>query len=247
MPVSTDTVYKPVMNNNDVVLVNTRNSRESFMLSRSRNNLKQFNIPQQFANQLLGIAPEQPAAAAQPAAGDQPRRRGRPAGQPNAPRPQQPAVAGDIRLSAIANQYNLLQGFNSLPNRTIRKFSMDGRQVPVLNDRGASRRQNTLGNAGRVTAVYEFGPSTIYTIRLANNTTVASIVVKPGDDHYIITSDRSYLLNSPRELLQVLQQRNLAEIHQYIVNEYMGRNPEHLNEFKELLRKHINEKKNEQK
>jgi hypothetical protein len=247
MPVSTDTVYKPVMNNNDVVLVNTRNSRESFMLSRSRNNLKQFNIPQQFANQLLGIVPEQPAAAAQPAAGDQPRRRGRPAGQPNAPRPQQPAVAGDIRLSAIANQYNLTQGFNSLPFRTIRKFNMDGRQVPVLNDRGASRRQNTLGNAGRVTAVYEFGPSTIYTINLPNGRSIASIVVKPGDDHYIITNDRSYLLNSPRELLQVLQQRNLAEIHQYIVNEYMGRNPEHLNEFKELLRKHINEKKNEQK
>jgi hypothetical protein len=217
------------------------------MLSRSRNNLKQFNIPQQFANQLLGIAPEQPAAAAQPAAGDQPRRRGRPAGQPNAPRPQQPAVAGDIRLSAIANQYNLTQGFNSLPFRTIRKFNMDGRQVPVLNDRGASRRQNTLGNVGRVTAVYEFGPSTIYTINLPNGRSIASIVVKPGDDHYIITNDRSYLLNSPRELLQVLQQRNLAEIHQYIVNEYMGRNPEHLNEFKQLLRKHINEKKNEQK
>jgi len=252
MPVSADSVYKPVMiNNSDVALINTRNSRESYLLGRSRNNLKQFNIPQGAANNYLGIAaPAQPAAGAQPAAaGDQPRRRGRPAGVPNAPRPQQPAAPGDIRLSTIANQYNLTQGFNSLPFRTIRKFNMDGRQVPVLNDRGASRRQNTLGNAGRVTAVYEFGPSTIYTIRLANNTTVASIVVKPGDDHYIITSDRSYLLNSPRELLQVLQQRNLAEIHQYLVNEYMERNPKHLSEFKQLLRQHINEKKkqNEQK
>ena len=242
MPVNTDNVYKPAMNGNDVVLINTGNSRESYMLGRSRNSLKQFNIPQQFANQILGIA-----APEQPAAGDQPRRRGRPAGVPNAPRPQQPAVPGDIRLSAIANQYNLTQGFNSLPFRTIRKFNMDGRQVPVLNDRGASRRQNTLGNAGRVTAVYEFGPSTIYIINLPNGRSIASIVVKPGDDHYIITSDRSYLLNSPRELLQVLQQRNLAEIHQYLVNEYMERNPKHLNEFKELLRKHINEKKNEQK
>ena len=247
MPVSTDTVYKPVMNNNDVVLVNTRNSRESLMLSRSRNNLKQFNIPQQFANQLLGIAPEQPAAGAQPAAGGA-ARRGRPAGQPNAPQPAAaPAAAGDLALSTVANQYNLVQGFNTLPRNVLRKFRINGGQIPAVNNRGASARNNILGNTGRVTAVYEFGPSTVYIIRLANNTTVASVVVQPGNDHYIITSTNSYELNSPRELLQALQQRNLAEIHQYLVNEYMGRNPEHLNEFKELLRKHINEKKNEQK
>jgi hypothetical protein len=245
MPVSTDTVYKPVMNNNDVVLVNTGNSRESLMLSRSRNNLKQFNIPQQFANQLLGIAA--PAAAAQPAA-DGAARRGRPAGQPNAPRPAAaPAAAGDLSLSTVANQYNLTPGFNTLPNSILRKFRVNGRQLPVANDRGATRRQNILGNSGRVIAVYEFGPSSIYIIRLANNTTVASVVAQPGNSHYIITNNNSYQLNSPSALLQVLQQRNLAEIHQYLVNEYMGRNPKHLNEFKELLRKHINEKKNEQK
>jgi hypothetical protein len=87
----------------------------------------------------------------------------------------------------------------------------------------------------------------VYIIRLANNTTVASVVAQPGNLHYIVTNNGSYPLGSPRELLQVLQRRNLAEIHQYLVNEYMGRNPEHLSEFKELLRKHINEKKNEQK
>ena len=247
MPVTTDSVYKPVMNNNDVVLINTRNSRESFMLGRSRNNLKQFNIPQQFANQLLGIAPEQPAAAAQPAA-DGAARRGRPAGQPNAPRPAAaPAAAGNLALSTVANQHNLTPGFNTLPNNVLRKFRMNGGQIPAVNNRGASARNNILGNTGRVTAVYEFGPSTIYIIRLANNTTVASVVVQPGNLHYIVTNNGSYPLGSPRELLQVLQRRNLAEIHQYLVNEYMGRNPEHLNEFKELLRKHINEKKNEQK
>ena len=53
-------------------------------------------------------------------------------------------------------------------------------------------------------------------------------------------------LNSPSDLLQALQQRNLAEIHNYLVNEYLGANPNHLTEFKQLLRKHINEKKNEQ-
>jgi hypothetical protein len=248
MPVSADSVYKPVMNNTDVVLVNTRNSRESLMLGRSRNNLKQFNIPQQYANRLLGIEPEQPAAGAQPAAGDQPRRRGRPAGQPNAPRPAAaPAAAGDLSLSTITNQHNLTPGFNTLSLSILRKFRMNGTQVPVANNRGASARNNMLGNAGRVIAVYEFGPSTIYIIRLANNTTIASVVIQPGNLHLIVTNNSFYPLGSPRELLQVLQRRNLAEIHQYLVNEYMGRNPEHLNEFKELLRKHINEKKNEQK
>ena len=248
MPVSADSVYKPVMinNNSDVALINTRNSRESYLLGRSRNNLKQFNIPQGAANNYLGIA-----APAQPAAGDQPRRRGRPAGQPNAPRPQQaqPAAEGDISLTTVANQYNLVRGFNTLPLRTMRKFRMNSRQVPVVGNRGASARNNILGNTGRVIAAYEFGPSTIYIIQLANNTRIASVVVQPGNDHYIVTNTSSYPLGSPRELLQALQQRNLAEIHNYLVNEYMERNPTHLSEFRQLLRQHINEKKkqNEQK
>jgi hypothetical protein len=52
-------------------------------------------------------------------------------------------------------------------------------------------------------------------------------------------------LNSPSDLLQALQQRGLAEIQNYLVNEYLGANPTHLDEFKQILRKHINEK-NEQ-
>jgi hypothetical protein len=124
---------------------------------------------------------------------------------------------------------------------------MDGRQLPATNDRGASRRNNILGNSGRVTAVYEFGPSSAYIIQLANNTRVASIVAQPGNSHWIITSDTPINLGSPAGLLQALRQRNLAEIHRYIVNEYFDRNPKHITEFKQLLRKHINEKKNGQK
>jgi hypothetical protein len=231
--------------NNDIVLINTQNPRESFMLSNARNNLKKLNLPPQYANQLLGIAAPAAAAGA-PAAG----RRGRPAGVPNAPRPAAaPAAAGDLSLTTVANQWGLVQGFNTLPRNILRKFNMNGIQVPVANNRGASRRQNLLGNAGRVNAVYEFGPSNIYIMRFPNDgpegqrPPIASIATQPDNSHYIITSNSSYQLNNPRELLQVLRQRNLAEIHQYLVNEYMERNPEHLNEFKELLRKHINEKK----
>ena len=249
-PVNADNVYRIARMNNDVVLINTQNPRESFMLSSARNNLKKLNLPPQYANQLLGIAAPAAAAGA-PAAG----RRGRPAGQPNAPRPAAaaPAAAGDLSLTAVANQWGLTPGFNTLPRSILRKFNMNGRQVPVGNDRGATRRQNILGNAGRVNAVYEFGPSSIYIMRFPNDgpegqrPPVASIVAQPGNSHYIITPTNSYDINSPSNLLQVLQQRNLAEIHQYLVNEYMERNPEQLTEFKELLRKHINEKKNANK
>jgi uncharacterized protein with HEPN domain len=45
-------------------------------------------------------------------------------------------------------------------------------------------------------------------------------------------------------LLQTLQQRNLAEVRNYIVREYIANNPQHLDEVREMLRKHIAETKN---
>jgi hypothetical protein len=252
-PVNADNRYRVVEREGNVYVVNTQNPRESFMLSTSRNNLKQASISSPLAAQLLGRQPQQAPGQAVAQANDAVRaaRRGRPAGVQNAPRqPQpQPAVpAGQgVRLTNITNTLNLTPGFTTLPPSVLRKFNMDGRQLPATNDRGASRRNNMLGNAGRVTAVYEFGPSSVYIIQLANNTRVASIVVQPGNSHYIITNNAAIQLGSPAGLLQALQQRNLAEIHRYIVNEYFDRNPKHITEFKQLLRKHINEKKNGQK
>ena len=238
-PVNADNVYRVAkMNNNDIVLINTQNPRESFMLSYSRNNLKKLNLPPQYANQLLGIAA--PAGAVAPAAG----RRGRPAGVPNAPRPQQPVAAGNVNVGERIQAAGITNGFSDLPRSIRNRLNVNNASAATLGgNRGASRRQNILGNAGRVTSAIEIGPSTIYFIRLNNGNTVASVVSQPGNEHFLITAQSAYRLGSPSELLQALQQRNLAEIHQYLVNEYMERNPEHLNEFKELLRKHINEKK----
>jgi len=246
-PISDDSIYRPVMNGDTALLINLQNPRESFKVSDQSGKLNQANVPASLARQLTGQG--QPAAGQIAAQVGGVARRGRPAGQPNAPRPQQPAAAGDLSLTAVANQWGLTPGFNTLPRSILRKFNMNGRQVPVGNDRGATRRQNILGNAGRVNAVYEFGPSSIYIMRFPNNgpegqrPPIASIVAQPGNSHYIVTPTNSYDINSPSQLLTALQQRNLAEVHQYLVNEYMERNPEHLNEFKELLRKHINEKK----
>ena len=246
IPVNADNVYKVVYNNDTdlVMLINTDNSRESKMLSRARNNLKQFSIPQGTADIYLGRTPAQAPgqAAAQPAAGAT--RRGRPAGVPNAPRPQQPAAAGNINVGARMRENGLETGYLALPRNVRNAINfINATTTPTINNRGASSRQNILGNAGRVTSVLKAGPSTIYFIQLGNNTRIASLVKQPNNEHYLITAQSAYQLGSPRELLQVLQQRNLAEIHQYIVNEYLERNPSHLTEFKELLRKHINEKK----
>jgi hypothetical protein len=72
---------------------------------------------------------------------------------------------------------------------------------------------------------------------------IGSIVSQPGNNHYIITTNASYAINSPAELMAALQQRNLVEMHQYIVNDYLGRNPKHVGEIKSLLEKHIEETK----
>jgi len=246
-PISDDNMYRPVMNGDTALLINVADPRASFKVSENSGKLVKANVPAALARQLTGQG--QPAAAQAAAQGGNVVRRGRPAGQPNAPQPAAaPAAAGNLSLTTIANQSNLTTGFNSLPLSILRKFNAGGRQIPVANNRGASARNNILGNAGRVMAVYEFGPSSVYIIRTPNDgpgglQTIASIVAQPGNSHYIVTNNNAYPLGSPRDLLQALQQRNLAEIHQYLVNEYMGRNPEHLTEFKELLRKHINEKK----
>jgi hypothetical protein len=245
-PITDDSIYRPVMNGDTALLINLQDPRSSFKISDSTGKLNQASISSPLARQLTGQG--QPAAGQVAAQVGGAARRGRPAGQPNAPQPAAPAAAGNVNVGASMQAAGIMNGFMDLPRPILRRLNVNNAtSIPAANNRGASRRQNILGGAGRVTRVTEIGPSTIYYITLANGVTVASAVVQPGNGHYIITPQSAYQLESPSDLLQALQQRNLAEIHQYLVNEYMERNPEHLTEFKELLRKHINEKKNANK
>ena len=52
-------------------------------------------------------------------------------------------------------------------------------------------------------------------------------------------------MNSPSDLMQALRNNNLAEVRNYIVREYIANNPQHLDEVREMLRKHIAETKNQ--
>jgi hypothetical protein len=246
-PVNNTGNLKPVMNGNTALLINRADPKNSRKVSDTGKLIKA-NIPSALARQLLGNQPAAAPAANAPAADNADvRRRGRPAGVPNAPRQQQPAAPaaqGNINVGARMQENGLETGYLALP-RSIRNAInvINATTTPITNNRGASRRQNILGNAGRVTSVLDVGESTIYFIQLGNNTRIASLVKQPGNLHYIITPTNSYQLNSPSELLQVLQQRNLAEIRHYIVREYFERNPQHLNEFKQIFNEYITEKK----
>jgi len=193
IPVNANNVYKVVYDNNTgmVMLINTENSRNSLTLSRARNNLKQFNISQGAADIYLGRTPTQaPGQAAAQANAAVRARRGRPAGTTNAPRPQQAAepAEGEVRLSAVANEFGLTRGFNDIPQRAIRNFPPNVRQVRVMNNRAASRRQNIIGyGRGRVERAYEGGNADLFVIRMNNGTYAMSAVV-PNNSHWLITS-----------------------------------------------------------
>jgi len=246
-PVAADSQLKPAMNGNTALLINTANPRESFKISDT-GKLVKANVSSALARQLLGqaagAAPQEPAAQAG--------RRGRPAGVPNAPRAAaQPAAGGgDINVADRMGETGLGTAFMRLPRADLRRLMVtDATRVNPNGDRGAARRNNILGFRGRVGQVIQVGQSKIYIIRLANQQIIASINVQPGNRNYLLTGNDNgnvaIPLNSPSDLLQALQQRNLAETHHYITNEYFDRNPNHLTEFRQLLRQHVNEKKNE--
>jgi hypothetical protein len=256
-PISTNNRYVPVMNGDTALLVNKTNPRESFKISDT-GKLVKANVPSSLANRLLGQAaparaerPIAPAAApAAQGAGDREEapidRRGRPAGG-GTPRAQGPA--GDISITGILDAAGLDTAFLRLPRNDLRRLNVtDARQLPVANDRGASRRNNMLGDAGQVVRVLSTpSGSTIYMIRLANDQVIASIVVQPGNRHYILTGNENgnnaIQLNTPSELMTALQQRNLAEyIKKAAAKMYLAENPNMLSETADMIKKLINKK-----
>jgi hypothetical protein len=124
----------------------------------------------------------------------------------------------------------------------------NGVRVNPNGDRGAARRNNQLGAAGRVGRVIAVGDSKIYIIRLANQQIIASINVQPGNRNYILLGNANgntmIPINSPSELMSALQNRNLAEVRSYIVREYVTQHPRHLDEVRSMIQQHINETKN---
>jgi hypothetical protein len=243
-PIDPTCKYTPKVYLETAYLVNRTNPRESLKISDT-GKLVKANITPSSASTILGRA--LPATQAAPAAGG----RGRPAGQPNAPRAVQPAAAaaGDIDISDTMEEIGLDVAFARLPRAALRRLDVNnGVRVNPNGDRGAARRNNQLGAAGSVGRVIAVGDSKIYIIRLANQQVIASINVQPGNSNYILLGNANgnvmIPINSPSELLSVLQNRNLAEVHSYIVREYVTQHPRHLDEVRSMIQQHINETKN---
>jgi hypothetical protein len=240
--------------NGTYYVVNKNNPRDSLKLSEGSGKLIKANIPSNMARQLLGQTAGQPVAT--PGAPDAPGapvpgapRRGRPAGVQNVRAPQpaaQAAAGGDINVNDRMTETGLLAAFNSLPRADRNRLNVtNARRVTPQGDRGAARRNNQLGVAGSVGQVLEIGPSKIYIIRLANQQIIASINIQPGNRNYILLPGGTMVtLNSPSELMQTLRQRNLAEVRNFIVREYITNNPQHIDEVREILRNHIDENRN---
>jgi hypothetical protein len=245
--------YAPVIAPNGMYcLVNKANPRESLRLADS-GKLVKLAIPSTTARQLLGATPDQAtptAPAAQPAAGVP--RRGRPAGggQPQAAAPAAPDAGGDINVANVMEETGLEDAFLRLPRADFRRLNVaTGVRVNPNGDRGAARRNNQLGNAGRVVRVIAVGDSKIYYIRLANQQIIASVNIQPGNRNYVLFGNEQgnvmIPMNSPSELMQVLQQRNLAEVRNYLIREYVANNPQHTNEVRKMIQKHIAETQNQ--
>jgi len=247
LPLHDTNIYRPAEYNDIVYLVNTQNPSESKKISDQSGKLIKANIPANKVNRLLGrqpqAEPEAPAAepGAEPivAAQGGERRRGRPAGVGNTPREPQERQRGDINLPDQFADRGLNNGFTNLPRNDFRKLAVnDAVRVPRIGDRGASARDNLLDGSARVTSVFSVGPSKIYFIETLNTPepeTIASINIQPGNRNYVIVGNRAYFLNSPRELLSFLQNRELAEgLRTSMFRLHLQENPYMIDEIKQL-------------
>ena len=262
LPLQDTNIYRPVEYNDTAYLINTRNPAESKKLSDSSGKLIKANINASAAARLLRAQAQQaaPAAEPEPEAEAEPgavvrvprdnvpqappagapgeRRRGRPAGVANTPREAQPRQRGDVNIPTQFADRGLEAGFTNLPRNDFRRLAVnDAIQTPRIGDRGASARDNMLGRAGQVTSVFNVGPSKIYFIRLntPEPTTIASINIQPGNRNYVVVGNRSYSLNSPRELMTFLQNRDLAEdLRTSMFKVHLQENPHMLDEIKQL-------------
>lgn len=238
-PITPTNNYIPAVttrNGEEVALLLNRNNPTDSKALGKRGKLIRASINPATARQLMQAAGAQaapaapeapPAAAAAMGAGQavaEPlRRRGRPPGG-NVRAPQAPAAAGvdanvGTEMTQILNNNlgnngpALATSFDGLPIWAKRPLSRVN-VVPLGNDRGASRRNNLLRNAGRVIAVFESTttPSKMYIIRLASGLIIASIVIQPGNAHLIMRPNGNFIrLMDPSTLATVLQQNNLNE------------------------------------
>lgn len=248
IPMAAGSTLFPAVIGNTVLLVNRTAPGNSFIISDKSGKLISKAVTSSQARQILGITTPTPQAQAPQAqapqdAGNQVRR-GRPAGGAG---PIAPAVTepGAISTAEVMAANGLQQGWNTLPN-SVRTRLSNATTTP-LGSRGASRRNNLLGNRGRVNRQLDAGASSIYFIRLTSGTFVASINTQPGNGNWLVTPTTAISMSSPSELVLKLQNANLNESERDIMlAEFIASNPTMIDETKKILRYYKNKFKNPQ-
>ena len=247
-PLDPNNILKPVIDPDDdtVYLLDTLNRRNSKQVSTSTDRLRGAPLSQQRYDRLLRTIqptqqePEQPTQQEPQQAVQQ---------QPQQEPRQTPT--GDVDVAEKMRELGAGNQFTRIPTSDFRRLNVtNARPVSIAASNGARKRNRLLGNAGQVEEVLAVpgpqGDSGIYVIRLRNGSRVISIRVQgPNNNYLLIPGSTALALNSSTDLMNALRQRNLAEMRQYLVKSYLDQNPDKLKEVKELLRKHINEK-NEQ-
>lgn len=239
-PMTDNSIYKPLVVDDNYLLLNKNDSRQSKVVSSRTGKLINANVPPRVAAQYLGT----PVAAQQQPAGEAPRRRGRPArgtAQPAAA-PAQGEANRDIVAYLDAN--GLINGINSLPTNVKNRFLINGVVTSIRDDRGVTRRNNALRGRGRVMGVISAGQSKLYIIRLNSGTTIGSIATQPDGQHFIITSNSSFRIPNAAAFMDQLQARNLSENAKAIVALHAEARPQDIEEIKYLLKnkKHENQR-----
>ncbi len=253
-PLNPANVYRPFVVDDNVLFLNTATPSMSKTIG-ARGNLIRSPISPINARTLMGTVaaePEAPAAQAEPtpAAAATPqepgvRRRGRPAGggQPRAQQAATPAAGDFTSVISALEPSGLLNTWNRLPNAIKNRFEGASRTTRVYGDRGAGRRDNILRGRGRVRQIVEQGNNKLYVIELQNGTYIASIVLQPGNSHYLLTPLTTTNIGSPDNLLATLQAQNLTESEKGLaVKMFLAENPHMLGETTEILNKHLNKK-----
>jgi hypothetical protein len=238
LPYAEGSTYRLTVNDGKLYIVNTANPAESFRVSEKTGRILSARSPRTAVPRATPAQLGAGERVAAPLAGAG--RRGRPAGGAN--RPVEGNISDDLNTTLVNS--NLSDGFNQLPLNIRSRFFGDSTRGNLRNDRGVSRRDNLLAGYGHVDFVRIVGASSIYGIQLDSGNVVASVVAQPGNSHWLLTQDGAFQLDSPSNLVAALRQRNLTEMRDYIVNEYMERNPNQVNELKDTIQKHIEETKN---
>lgn len=259
-------VSEVVNGDNHIVLVNMDDPSNSKIISNRSGKALNF-----IARRVHGGAPAAPVAGGAPAPvpNEMPIRRGRgrpprnfnpgnpgigvppPVANP-APAPAPGAiapVAAPGLLPQNGTGINILAaaGMNVNPHalnfRLRRTLEGNWNMVNVVGNRGAARRSNLLVGRGRVTQAYQKGTDVMYIITMNNNIRVASIVMQPGNQHYVAIRGSIIHLNDPSSLPQILTNNGINEgLKIFITNELLESSPHKKEYIKNILKEYLNYK-----